>query len=356
MRPAQRRAWGQWAAPAGWLGLFAAGLLVGLFAGAYVLDRSAVPSAALPEPDSYVVQEGRLGRTFRMPAIADWGVLETVYSPTAGVVTEVAIPSGLFKVGEVLLRVNERPVILLEGEIPAFRELSLGTQGRDVDALQRYLARLGHAVDTQPDRYSETTAQAVRVWQRSLGLPESGVVALGDVIILPRAAFSAPLRWVDTIRAGSTLSVGMPLLDRLAPSPRLWIEFGSSPPAQLGQGLQGEAIFPAGQRRPVVLGAIETSGGRQAASLSAASSTLCAGPECLDLVTAAGQTLINVEFTLVPETSGSLVPVAALRSDGTGQAFVDLLDGGRRPVTVRVTVGGSAIVDGIGVGEEIIIP
>lgn len=106
----------------------------------------------------------------------------------------------------------------------------------------------------------------------------------------------------------------------------------------------------------MTLSAIESTNGRVWAKLDAATAPLCRGAECLRLVPAADQTPVDVEWVLVPDTTGPLLPVAALQSDPVGGAFVELPDGSRRPVTVRVASGGSAIVDGVAVGEAIVLP
>lgn len=80
-------------------------------------------------------------RTLRMPATAAWMVVAQIRAQAGGVITEVVADSGLLTPGDVLLRIDERPVIVLAGEIPAFRELRRGVIGRDVAAVHRYLTR-----------------------------------------------------------------------------------------------------------------------------------------------------------------------------------------------------------------------
>lgn len=345
-----------WTGAIRWIVLLAVGVLIGALAAGYVMSRATVSPEASARPESFEVHEGTLGRSLRLPAVAEWRVVGTLHSPAGGIVTEVVTASGLFQPGDVLLRINERPMVLIPGEIPAFRALSVGSQGRDVAALQTYLQGIGGDVDSRIDRYSETTAAAVRAWQASLGLTGTGIVELGDVLFVPMAALDAPVRWTEMVGVGTTLAPGMPILERLAASPTITIEFGGSPPAQLETGLAGQAVFPGDRRREVSLVAFESTNGRQTATVAPAAGPLCSAPDCLSLVQAAGQTLVDVEFTLVPATTGPLVPVAALQSDAVGGAFVELLDGSRRPVTVRVASGGSAIVDGVAIGERVVLP
>jgi len=64
----------------------------------------------------------------------------------------------------------------------------------------------------------------------------------------------------------------------------------------------------------------------------------------------------RVIFTLIPKTVGPLVPAVAIESDASGSSFVTMANGSRTPVSIVVTSGGSAIVSGINVGDEILLP
>jgi hypothetical protein len=339
-----------------WVAVLLAGVLVGAAAAGYVVSRPTITSDEPSAPETLRVEEGTLGRTLRRPATAAWEVAGTIQAPTGGIITEVVASSGLVEPGEVLLRIDERPVVLVPGDIPVFRALEEGSTGRDVAALQAYLASLGYIVDDTSTRYSTTTAAAVERWQQTLGIGQTGVIALGDVVFVPGSALHAPLRWTEAVFVGATLAPGTPILERLAPSPTLTIEFGGSPPPQLEPGVAGDVTFPNAAHRSVVLSPIQSDLGRVWATLDPAGDDLCLGADCLDLVPAAGVTPLDVTFTLVPETTGPLVPVAALQTDAEGHVFLVLPDGRRQTVTVRVASGGSAIVDGIAVGEEILLP
>lgn len=339
-----------------WLALLAVGVLIGLAAGRYLIDRPTVATDTVDVPVTFRVEEGTLGRTLRLPATGVWEVAGTIQSPASGVITAVIAKSGLLKPGDVLLRIDERPVVLVPGEVPAFREMKVGTRGRDVSALQRYLAGQGYKVDKTLSRYSTVTKAAVRRWQGKLRVPQTGVVGLGDVVFVSQTDLGAPLRWTPSVATGATLGAGAPILERLAAAPTLTIEFGGSAPAQLEPGLAAEAVFPGGARRHVLLSSIHQDLGRVWATLDPINEPLCSGAECLELVPASGETPVDVTFTLVPETTGPLVPAAAVQSDAAGHAFVQLPDGSRKLVEVRVASGGSVIVDGVNVGDEIVLP
>lgn len=338
-----------------WFVALVAAFGLGAASGSYILGRPTA-TVASPTPQTIVVRAGTLSRSVRSLATADWSTVRRLYAPASGIVTEAVSSPGFLHAGDTLMRINERPLVVVPGEIPAYRPLEAGLEGRDVAALQRYLGQAGFVVDAALERFTAVTAAAVRAWQRSLGLPPTGVVRLGDVLFVPPEGFEGPTRWVGEVATGATIAAGTPIIEVLSRQPVLSMELGTAAPSQLVPGLRGEALFPNGSHRPVVLAAIESTPGQVMARLAPEPEPLCRGEECLELVPLGGGTGVSVDWIIVPETSGALVPVGALQSDAGGVSFVQLSDGSRRPVAVRVVSGGMAIVTGVEVGETILLP
>lgn len=72
--------------------------------------------------------------------------------------------------GEVLVEVSGRPLILLRGDTPAYRDLKPGETGRDVAELQSSLRELGHGTGSDASgTYGAGTRSAVAALYRSLG-------------------------------------------------------------------------------------------------------------------------------------------------------------------------------------------
>jgi hypothetical protein len=90
--------------------------------------------------------------------------------------------------GGTLYWVDGRPVLLMYGSTPAYRTLKQGVDdGPDVEQLEANLSALGFYPGTVDEEFSSTTAAAVRDWQESVGLDETGRVELGRVVFLPGA-------------------------------------------------------------------------------------------------------------------------------------------------------------------------
>ncbi|GAA1689447.1 peptidoglycan-binding protein [Glycomyces endophyticus] len=89
--------------------------------------------------------------------------------------------------GGVLYAVDDTPVVLLYGSLPAYRSLATGAEGDDVEQLEQNLAELGYDGFTVDDEYTDATADAVEQWQDDLGMEETGRVDLGRVVFAPGA-------------------------------------------------------------------------------------------------------------------------------------------------------------------------
>ncbi|MGZ8611981.1 MAG: efflux RND transporter periplasmic adaptor subunit [Actinomycetota bacterium] len=116
---------------------------------------------------------------------------QVLSSMRSGTLTGIADEGSTLRRGAVLFKVDERPTVLMLGEVPAYRALSSGVEGKDVRQLQRNLLALGFTDGGDLEvtgEYDADTAEAVRDWQEDLGLDRTGVVELGDVVFTPSAS------------------------------------------------------------------------------------------------------------------------------------------------------------------------
>src|SRR5215212_3231302 len=75
----------------------------------------------------------------------------------AGVITTLPARGDQLKEGDVLLTASGRPVFLLQGDVPAYRDLTSGLSGEDIRQLETALKRLKF----DPGAYDEKTSAAI---------------------------------------------------------------------------------------------------------------------------------------------------------------------------------------------------
>lgn len=104
---------------------------------------------------------------------------EPVVSRVAGTVTWMANAGATLQRGERIATVNDIPVFLMYGAIPAYRALAEGVTGPDVRQLEENLHAMGYRGFDVNENFKKGTARAVKRWQDKHDLPETGVVSLG---------------------------------------------------------------------------------------------------------------------------------------------------------------------------------
>ena len=90
-------------------------------------------------------------------------------SSTVGVVTLAPEIGTQLEEGKAALAVGGRPVFVLTGAVPAFRDLTIGTVGDDVRQLEEALTRLGFDPGPVDGTYDAATAAAVAAWYGKAG-------------------------------------------------------------------------------------------------------------------------------------------------------------------------------------------
>ena len=112
----------------------------------------------------------------------------------SGVITDVVEPGDTIEQGDVLYRVDGEPVVVLYGDTPAYRTLfdaADNLEGHDVLQLETALVALGYDPDglaSVDEEFTDYTETMVERWQEDLGVEADGRVEFGDVIFIPAAA------------------------------------------------------------------------------------------------------------------------------------------------------------------------
>lgn len=337
-----------------WSSAVAFALVVGLLAGRATVAPPRAP-APDPTPASYTVGEGSVGRSLRFPATAEWPGVDLPAGLAEGVLTSVDVTHGeLVGSGTVLYTVDLRPVVLVEGEIPVFRDLVIGSQGPDVAQLRAHLQSGGHLRSTRSSTtFDAITELAVKRWQRSLGVDPDGRVRAGDVIFSP----GLPVR-VSTGSAspGDLTEPGVAVVGATASVPSFTVTLAADQAAVVPT--EGPVtVSGAGHAWAGLIGSAQQLESTLVLTLTGADGGPVCGAEC-DAMTppaSGGASVFQADITIVPETVGPVVPVAAIGRTGAGDHVVTLTAGRQVRVRVLASADGMAVVEGLQVGDEVLL-
>jgi hypothetical protein len=128
----------------------------------------------------------------------------------AATITSLPAVGAILHRGQAVYALDGRDVPLFYGTVTPFRALYDGESGPDVRQLQVNLKCFGFGSGLRVGGdFDGTTQNAVREWQRSLGMLANGIVALGDYVVEPTAIE------VESVAAarGEAVQSGMKVLE-----------------------------------------------------------------------------------------------------------------------------------------------
>lgn len=297
----------------------------------------------LAETSTY---DGTLGRTTGDPVIVRRG----------GTVTAVPEPGTVIGDDDVLVWIDNEPVIVLLGDLPAWRPMGEGSEGADVTQLEEALDRLGFDVDDElavDDEFTALTGELFADLLVAAGGSDRETVGLGDVVFLPE-----PIR-VDEVlvNVGDPINPGVPVVS--ISSDEVAITFGLPTTEQgvIGVGSVVEVEMPNGSDTTATVDSISTVATRgEPGSDATFEVTLTLD----DPTVAAGIDEAPVQITIVTESVEGVtaVPVTALLALVEGGYAVELEDG--RLVAVEPGFYADGLVeitsDELTAGDRVVVP
>ncbi|WOF21964.1 hypothetical protein N8K70_11295 [Microbacterium betulae] len=162
-------------------GASAVALVAGLVLGRFVISPlDAAAGAGAPEPGlvTVPVEYGELSNDVTLRGDVGYAdavelKLDTTSFEGAAIVTgQVPEVGAELSALSIALEVTGRPVIVLPGELPAYRTLTFGVSGPDVQQLKAALAEVGiEPGDRESDVFDEAAANAVGELYRQAGYP-----------------------------------------------------------------------------------------------------------------------------------------------------------------------------------------
>jgi putative peptidoglycan binding protein len=285
------------------------------------------------------------------------GDTTTLSAKAGGTVTWLPASGATVTRGKQLYRLDDKPVVLLYGTLPAYRTLASGVEGSDVRQFERNLWALGYRGFTVDDEYTSATADAVEDWQDDLGVTETGTVTVGRIAYAPGAVR------VDSLSAekGATAQPGSGVLKYTGTSlvATVVLDTDSQRLARTGAAVQVE--LPDGKKVNGKITKVATSvqdGQGDQPDTTVVDVTIGftgATPQGLD------QASITAYFTASQRPDVLTVPVPALLALAEGGYGVQIVEGGAArivPVETGLFADGKVEItgDGLRPGQVVGLP
>ncbi|MFI8425866.1 peptidoglycan-binding protein [Streptomyces sp. NPDC085479] len=178
-----------------------------------------------------------------------------------GTLTWLAAPGSVVARDERLYEVDGAAVRLMYGDEPMYRTLKTGDEGTDVRQLEENLAALGYTGFDVDDEYTAKTAAAVKRWQKSHDLKQTGTVG-PERIAFAGGAVRVKEAGADAgggagggggggrIAPGDRLTTGTPVLTVTGSERVVTFEVPASEAASAKTGTKVMVTLPDGARLP----------------------------------------------------------------------------------------------------------
>src|SRR5256886_2169882 len=318
--------------------------------------KAASGASDLP-PATSTVTRTTLSQTQHVNGTLGYGNQTTVSAHGQGTITWLPAAGATINRGQPVYRDNNIPVPLFYGTLPLYRSLKPGDSGADVKELEQNLAALGYTGFTVDNDYSSATGDAVRRWQKDLGVPEAERTSTFSPTEVVLAADAIR---VATVKAALGDGVGGALLAYTGTTRIITVA--------LDVGLQG--IAKPGNAATVTLLDNRTVQGKIATVGTVATAGHGKNPATIDVtVSMADQSALGtldsapVDVTLVSAEAQNVlsVPVSALVALAEGGYGVQILQGSTsRYLAVKTGMFAGGLVevpgDGIKAGTVVGIP
>lgn len=342
---------------AGALGVGVVALLIGAgvgWAGAIVLTpvEDVLDSSAFTFVE---VVDGEVGSSINLNTVAEWTPIPVGTNQASGTVTTVDVaPGDEVTHGTVLYTVNLRPVVVAQGSIPSFQSLARGSEGADVKQVQAMLAALGHFTGTPDGEFGYVTERAVKDWQKSLGLPQDGIVQPGDLVFVPKLPTRLALD-TEVIKRGAIVTGGEAVVKGLPTAPTFVIPVTESQTSMMPNGTRVELTNGDAAWEAVVVDQVTDEMAGTTIILAGQDGAVICGEECA-MIPVTGQTLLQSRIVTIETVAGLVVPSAALLSGADGKVTVTDAEAVSHSVTVVTSARGMSVIEGVPAGTRVRVP
>jgi hypothetical protein len=334
--------------------------------------EQATPTAQYPPVHTATVERGELSAMVSQYGILTYrarpdGSPYAVINRARGTYTELPDAGDKVDCGDVLYRVDDKPVLLLCGSTPAYRSLSQGERGSDVAELNTNLVDLGYATRAQLDpsshNFSSETASALEKLQSKVGEDRTGSLDLGQAVFLPESVRIAKVNG----ELGGSAQPAAQVMDAASDTLEVQVALDPSLRGEVKTGDRAQITLPGNTS---VTGKVDRLG--RVAQVPAGQDNNAGGatiPAYISLddpeqARGLDQAPVQVEIATKGVESALSVPVTAIVGNSGGGFAVEVVraDGRRELIAVELgmfdTAGGRVqVVQGdLRQGDQVVVP
>jgi peptidoglycan hydrolase-like protein with peptidoglycan-binding domain len=310
----------------------------------------------------------------------------SVINQARGIYTKLPAAGQVVSQGQVLYRVNDRPVVLLYGSTPAYRTLSAGASGPDVAELNADLLALGYATRAQLSprsaSFGPATTTAVQKLQAAVGATQNGTLTLGQVALEPTAVRVTSV----SAQLGGSTQLGETVVQGTSTTRQVQVALSASEQTTMAVGDKVSITLPNNHTTSGVVssvGAVATCPSSSAPGGSGSSSvapetdscsssgsgsstpTIAVGVSPSDPAATGtwDQAPVQVGITTASVPNALVVPVTALLAQSGGRYAVEVAAGARThlvPVSLGLFDDAEGLVQvtdsALAAGQEVVVP
>jgi peptidoglycan hydrolase-like protein with peptidoglycan-binding domain len=345
---------------------------VSAIGGAAVMSsaKQATPATQEPPANTMKVEKGKLSAivslygTLTYRARSD-GSPYSVINQARGTYTQLPDDGDTIGCGDVFYRVDDHPVLLLCGTVPAYRHLYTGDKGNDVRQLNQNLHKLGYdaGANIEPDDiyFTSKTAKALEVLQYDKGFDVTGELNIDDAVFLPEPVRVAKV----TGELGASAQPSVQVLSATSDTLEVQVALEATQQGEVKQGDLAQITLPG--NKPVT-GKVDRFGSIAQVPAgkndNAGAATIPAYISLDDPEKASGldEAPVQVEITTAGVENVLSVPVTALVGKSGGGFAVEVVHAGGRREMVAVKpglfgAGGRVEVEGdLREGDLVVVP
>lgn len=304
-------------------------------------DPETVAAEEAAPRSTAVVQRRDIVTTTSLSGTLTYADARSVRAGAGGVVTWLPDVGATVEPGQPLFSVDGKPVVLLPGDLPMWRDLSVRSEdGPDVAVLEQAMIELGITDEsslTVDEDFTSVTAAAVRDLRELVGLPEGESMTVGEVVYLSGAVRVAGA----DLAVGERVQAGTAVLTVTAPERVVTVDLDAGDQGVIAEGETVEVELPDGSGvqgtvtyvAPVAEARTSSGQGATTRYVIPVEITLAGGGEAFD------EAPVDITVTSEIATGVLAVPVEALLALAEGGYALEVMQPTGSTTLVAVTIG-----------------